>query len=78
MKGKSPGLKALHICVIFRGLKPSAPSGTAICNCSTGAFSEDEYQSCSGIGHGVNKKTVVEEKDSAGAEQAAEKLRGSV
>jgi hypothetical protein len=33
------------------------------------AFSEDEYQSCSGIGHGANKKTVVvEKKDSAGAE----------
>jgi hypothetical protein len=41
-------------------------------------FSEDEYQSCSGIGHGANKKTVVEKKDSTGAEQAAEKLRNSV
>jgi hypothetical protein len=42
-------------------------------------FSEDEYQACSGIGHGANKKTVVvERKDLAGAEQAAEKLRNSV
>jgi hypothetical protein len=33
------------------------------------AFSEDEYQACSGIGHGADKKTVVvERKDPAGAE----------
>jgi hypothetical protein len=32
-KGKGPGLKALHLCRLFlRGLKPSAPSGTVICN----------------------------------------------
>jgi hypothetical protein len=43
------------------------------------AFSEDEYQACSGIGHGADKKTVVvDRKDPAGAEQAAEKLRNSV
>jgi hypothetical protein len=28
----------------------------------------DEYQSCSGIGHDANKKTVVERKDPAEAE----------
>jgi hypothetical protein len=33
------------------------------------AFSEDEYQACSGIGHGAEKKTVVvDRKYSAGAE----------
>jgi hypothetical protein len=33
------------------------------------AFSEDEYQACSGIGHGADKKTVVvKRKDPAGAE----------
>jgi hypothetical protein len=32
------------------------------------AFSEDEYQACSGIGHGADKKTVVvDRKDPAGA-----------
>jgi hypothetical protein len=48
-------------------------------NASVRAFSEDEYQACSGIGHGADKKTVVvDRKDPAGAEQAAEKLRNSV
>jgi hypothetical protein len=33
------------------------------------AFSEDEYQACSGIGHGADKKTVVvKRKDPTGAE----------
>jgi hypothetical protein len=31
-EGKDPGLKALYLCAFFRGLKPSAPSGTALCN----------------------------------------------
>jgi hypothetical protein len=32
------------------------------------AFSEDEYQACSGTGHGADKKTVVvDRKDPAGA-----------
>jgi hypothetical protein len=30
------------------------------------AFSEDEYQACSGIGHDADKKTVVEWKDPTG------------
>jgi hypothetical protein len=43
------------------------------------AFSEDEYQACSGIGHGADKKTVVvKRKDPAEASQVAEKLRNSV
>jgi hypothetical protein len=42
-------------------------------------FSEDEYQACSGIGHGADKKTVVvKKKDPAEAPQVAEKLRNSV
>jgi hypothetical protein len=41
------------------------------------AFSEDEYQSCSGIEHDADKKTVVEWKDPTGASQAAEKLNFS-
>jgi hypothetical protein len=39
---------------------------------------QDEYQSCSGIGHEVNKKTVVEEKDSAGASAQCHLLCNSV
>jgi hypothetical protein len=43
------------------------------------AFSEDEYQACSGIGHSADKKTVVvKKKDPAEASQVAEKLRNSV
>jgi hypothetical protein len=38
-------------------------------NASVRAFLEDEYQACSGIGNGANKKTVVvKRKYPAGAE----------
>jgi hypothetical protein len=32
---EDPGLKAPYSELIFRGLKPPAPSANAICNCST-------------------------------------------
>jgi hypothetical protein len=41
-------------------------------------FPKDEYQACSGIGHGVDIKELVKSKDPAGAKQAAEKPRNSV
>jgi hypothetical protein len=57
---------------------PETPPQKGVAFCVFGPFSVDEYQACSGIGHGVDIKELVKSKDPAGAKQAAEKPRNSV
>jgi hypothetical protein len=53
---------------------PSLPQKQERRKSGARAFSEDEYQACSGIGHGVDIKELVKSKDPARAKQTAEKL----
>jgi hypothetical protein len=57
--------KNLHLAILAKGWEAI----TLLIGKNIRGFSEDEYQACSGIGNGANKKTVVvERKDPAGAE----------
>ena len=46
--GADPGLKAPSFLLIFRGLKPPAPSAKAICNCSISAFEGEHHENVPG------------------------------